>query len=213
MQARRRRRRRRSAVARPDHADRRPHEACRRPPAAAADDGGDGAAGLRPVRLQLPRLFGSDREQERSAAQPLRPRRQGNRADAEVALRGDRQGAGRAVIGACSGAGCAAPAVVAEPGRSRDNPVAATFLSRRLLNKQGLGKGNLAHRVRSRPAAGSTMSSAIPSASSPATISAWSTRSSRCSAPPTPRRSTARRCAKSCSTTSRCRRRRTRCSS
>jgi sulfite reductase (NADPH) flavoprotein alpha-component len=35
----------------------------------------------------------------------------------------------------------AAPAVVtAEPGRSRDNPVAATFLSRRLLNKPGSQK-------------------------------------------------------------------------
>jgi sulfite reductase (NADPH) flavoprotein alpha-component len=35
----------------------------------------------------------------------------------------------------------AAPAVVtAEPGRSRDNPVAATFLSRRLLNKPGSEK-------------------------------------------------------------------------
>ena len=37
---------------------------------------------------------------------------------------------------ACSGlsapaAAPAAPAVVAEPGRSRDNPIAATFLSRR----------------------------------------------------------------------------------
>ena len=29
----------------------------------------------------------------------------------------------------------AAPAVVAEPGRSRDNPAPAKFLSRRLLNK------------------------------------------------------------------------------
>src|SRR4051794_35433893 len=34
----------------------------------------------------------------------------------------------------------AAPAVAAEPGRSRDNPVAATFLSRRLLNKPGSEK-------------------------------------------------------------------------
>jgi sulfite reductase (NADPH) flavoprotein alpha-component len=32
------------------------------------------------------------------------------------------------------------PAVAAEPGRSRDNPVAATFLSRRLLNKAGSEK-------------------------------------------------------------------------
>jgi sulfite reductase (NADPH) flavoprotein alpha-component len=34
----------------------------------------------------------------------------------------------------------AAPAVTVEPGRSRDNPVAATFLSRRLLNKPGSEK-------------------------------------------------------------------------
>ena len=34
----------------------------------------------------------------------------------------------------------AVPAVTAEPGRSRDNPVAATFLSRRLLNKAGSEK-------------------------------------------------------------------------
>src|SRR5215211_6046391 len=33
-----------------------------------------------------------------------------------------------------------AAAVVAEPGRSRDNPIAATFLSRRLLNKPGSEK-------------------------------------------------------------------------
>src|SRR3954451_14129688 len=37
-------------------------------------------------------------------------------------------------------AAAAAPAVVAEPGRSRDNPIAATFLSRRLLNKKGSEK-------------------------------------------------------------------------
>ena len=34
----------------------------------------------------------------------------------------------------------AAPAVVAESGRSRDNPVPATFVSRRLLNRQGSEK-------------------------------------------------------------------------
>ena len=33
------------------HADRRAHEARGRPSVATADDGGDGAAGLRPVRL------------------------------------------------------------------------------------------------------------------------------------------------------------------
>src|SRR5207248_7492239 len=34
----------------------------------------------------------------------------------------------------------AAPAVMAEPGHSRDNPVAPTFVSRRLLNKPGSEK-------------------------------------------------------------------------
>jgi sulfite reductase (NADPH) flavoprotein alpha-component len=33
-----------------------------------------------------------------------------------------------------------APAITAEPGRSRDNPVAATFVSRRLLNRDGSEK-------------------------------------------------------------------------
>ena len=47
---------------------------------------GDGAAGLRPVRLRLSQLLRGDCDQERSAAQPLRPRRQGNRADAQIAL-------------------------------------------------------------------------------------------------------------------------------
>src|SRR5260370_15494196 len=35
-----------------------------------------------------------------------------------------------------------APAITAEPGRSRDNPVAATFVSRRLLNNAGSEKEN-----------------------------------------------------------------------
>ena len=47
------RRRRRRALARSGDADRRAHEARRRPAVAPAHDGGDGAAGLRPVRLQL----------------------------------------------------------------------------------------------------------------------------------------------------------------
>ena len=34
----------------------------------------------------------------------------------------------------------AAPVVTAQPGRSRDNPVPATFVSRRLLNKAGSEK-------------------------------------------------------------------------
>jgi sulfite reductase (NADPH) flavoprotein alpha-component len=39
-----------------------------------------------------------------------------------------------------SAVAAAAPAVVAKPGRSRDNPVPATFVSRRLLNKAGSEK-------------------------------------------------------------------------
>src|SRR5436309_14577937 len=38
------------------------------------------------------------------------------------------------------GPAVAAPAAAGEPGRSRDNPVAATFVSRRLLNKAGSEK-------------------------------------------------------------------------
>src|SRR6201990_644799 len=34
----------------------------------------------------------------------------------------------------------AVTAVISEPGRSRDNPIAATFVSRRLLNKEGSEK-------------------------------------------------------------------------
>src|SRR5216683_1483224 len=44
---------------------------------------------------------------------------------------------------AASGAAAAAtlaPAITAEPGRSRDHPIAATFVSRRLLNKPGSEK-------------------------------------------------------------------------
>ena len=106
LQGPRRWRRRRGALARPDHADRGSHEARRRPAAAPAHDGGDGAAGLRPVRLQLPRLFGRDREQGGAASQSLRPRRQGNRPDAEGAERGTGKGAGgliRPGRGACRG--------------------------------------------------------------------------------------------------------------
>ena len=53
-----RRRRRRRALARSGHAAAGSHEARRSPAAAAAADGGDGAAGLRPMRLQLQGLCG-----------------------------------------------------------------------------------------------------------------------------------------------------------
>jgi len=42
--------------------------------------------------------------------------------------------------GAAAAPAVAAPAITAEPGRSRDNPVPATFVSRRLLNKTGSEK-------------------------------------------------------------------------
>src|ERR1700730_14799596 len=42
--------------------------------------------------------------------------------------------------GTAAAPGVAAPAITAEPGRSRDNPVAATFVSRRLLNRSGSEK-------------------------------------------------------------------------
>src|SRR6185437_6123145 len=69
---------RRSSLARYGDAARGADEARRRPETAAAPDGGDGAAGLRPVRLSLQELRGSDRERQRESAQPLRTRRQGN---------------------------------------------------------------------------------------------------------------------------------------
>ena len=84
----RRRRRRRGAVARPDHAAARAHEARRRAAAAPAHDGGDGAAGLRPVRLHLRDLFRRARPQEGGAAEPVRARRQGHAAHAQEAQRG-----------------------------------------------------------------------------------------------------------------------------
>ncbi len=66
----------------------------------------------------------------------------------------------------------AAPAAAptAAPGRSRDNPVEATFLSRTRLNKPRLREGDLARRVRSHRLAASTTPSATPSACSRPTI-------------------------------------------
>jgi len=100
--------------------------------------------------------------------------------------RGIRQGAGSVVI-AGGRARVAVSTVIAEPGRSRDNPIAATFLSRRLLNKGGSEKETW-HFDFDLAGCGSTMSSAILSASLPRTTWGWSTRSSRCSAPCIPRR-------------------------
>jgi sulfite reductase (NADPH) flavoprotein alpha-component len=48
--------------------------------------------------------------------------------------------AGKAATAPEAGAKPAAPAVVSDPGRSRENPVPAKFVSRRLLNKKGSEK-------------------------------------------------------------------------
>ena len=85
--SRRSRRGRRRALARSDHAACRAHEARRRQAAAAAHDGGDGPAGLRPVRLQLPGLRRRDLFQEGRQAQSVHSGRQGNAAHAESSLR------------------------------------------------------------------------------------------------------------------------------
>ena len=102
-------------------------------------DGGDGAAGLRPVRLRLQGLCGRAVHQEGGAAEPVRAGRQGNRPHAEDAACGDRHGAApprkRRTPRRRAAAQAAGPA-----GTSRDNPVEATFISRTLLNKPGSAK-------------------------------------------------------------------------
>ena len=125
-------------MARPDHADIRSHETRRGPPAAAAHDGGDGPAGLRPVRLQLQRLLGRDRQQGRTAAESVRAWRQGNRPDAEGAERGVGEGAGG--FAASDHGGARSFARQSGAGDVRVAPPA----------EQGrLGEGNLAYRLRS----------------------------------------------------------------
>lgn len=94
----------------------------------------------------------------------------------------------------------AAPAALpaasdSEPGRSRDNPVAATFLSRRLLNKPGSEKETW-HIEFDLSGCGLDYVVGNSSESSPGTESATSTRSLPCSAHPTPPKSTARPCAR-----------------
>ena len=125
----------RRAMARSDDRACRTHEARRRASVAAPDDGRDGAAGLRPVRLQLLRLCGCVVRAEGSAAESLRARRQGNRPHAEVAVRGARQ---RAVGRSCREE--LRPAAAPTSGVTRDSPSEAVFLSRRRLNKPGSEK-------------------------------------------------------------------------
>ena len=74
------------SLARSGHAVAGAHEARRRQAVAAAADGGDGAAGLRPVRLQLQRLCERAVREVREAAEPLRAGRQRNVPHAQAAL-------------------------------------------------------------------------------------------------------------------------------
>ena len=81
-----RRGRRRRALARSGDADRRPHEARGRTASAPPHDGGDGAAGLRPVRLELRGIFALHLPEKGRAAEPVRARRQRHLAHAQEAL-------------------------------------------------------------------------------------------------------------------------------
>ena len=127
-------------LARSGDADRRAHEARRRPAIAAAPDGGDGAAGLRPVRLQLRGLCGALFAQIGEASEPLRAGRQRDRSHAQAASMRSSRSRRRTL--------CRRPRVPAlagsragrAAGRSRDNPVYATLVSRRRLNKPGSEK-------------------------------------------------------------------------
>ena len=85
---------RRRAMARPGHGAHRTHEARRGPAAAPAPHGGDGATGLRTMRIQLSGLFRRDFFTKGRAAESLRARRQGNRPHAQGAAPGAWQGAG-----------------------------------------------------------------------------------------------------------------------
>ena len=99
-----------------------------------------GAAGLRPVRLQLRGLCRRDLRQEGGAAESLRAGRQGNRPHAQDALRGDRQRAGGRDAAGRRRRRLPRRLQAAAAGRSRDNPAEATFLSRTRLNKPGSAK-------------------------------------------------------------------------
>ena len=119
------------------------------------------------MRLQLPRLFGCDREQGGAASQSLRPRRQGNRPDAEDAERGTGKGAGRAIRpgggcarrGSTGGHGGARP-FARQSGRGQHSCRAACSTRPDRKRKPGTS-------ISTSPAPASIMSSAIPSASLP----------------------------------------------
>jgi len=81
-------RRRRSALARSDDPACRAHETGGGPPAAPAVDGGNGATGLRTMRIQLSGLFRGALLKTGSAAESLRARRERDRAHAQNAVPG-----------------------------------------------------------------------------------------------------------------------------
>ena len=178
----------RGALARSHHAAARADAACRQAAAAAAHDGGDGAAGLRPVRLQLRRLCQRHRAEERRAAQSLCAGRQGHDPDAQDALCRIRQlfllRQKRRRSWRCRRRTRPPPSPIPEPahratGRSRCDFGSRTgSTSRDPRRRPGTS-------ISISPTAGSPTRSAIRSASFRATIRRWSTPSSR---PPARRR-------------------------
>ncbi len=121
-------RRRRGTLARSRHRDRRAHDAGPGPSPAPSHDGSDGAAGLRPMRLQLRGLRQRDHRAGRAAPQSVRSRRQGDGAHAEVARRGNGRRRARSGREGRQGQRKARESLDdVRPGRSREAPVAATF--------------------------------------------------------------------------------------
>ena len=189
----------------------RAYEARRRTSVAAADDGGDGAAGLRPMRLQLQRLFGRDCQEGEARLNLCVP---GGKETVRMlkALHEDLDKAPAATRARAASRCYTAPAETElTPGRSRDNPLAATFLSRRLLNslvrkrKPGISSSIFGpwSRLRRRRFL-RRIRPQRPRPCRPDHCDAWRI--------PHYRGRRASRCASVCATTFRCRRRRIRCS-
>ena len=127
-------------------------------PLRAPHDGGDGAAGLRPVRLQLRGLLRTrivaKKEERLNLCVP------GGKETARM-LKSLYEELGTAPRrGEAARAAPVAPSRAGAPAARATIPATATFLSRTRLNKRGLREGDLAHRVRSRRHAASTTRSA-----------------------------------------------------
>jgi hypothetical protein len=142
----RRRRERWCPLARPDHAAGRAHETRRRPPASPKNDGGDGPAGLRPVRLQLRGLCRRFVRQEGGAAEPVRAGRQGNRPHAQGAVRGPWHRSRFAGGGDRCARSC--PAVRRSRAVARQSGGSHVRLSH-AAQQARFAEGNLARRIRS----------------------------------------------------------------